>query len=487
MGHVDRAREFVADASRTSWHDEALWFVRAKRDQAADDVPDWESLRTHAGRIKRHALSRLPELWKQFEQNAQDAGAKVHWARDAEEHNEIVADLLRDRGIRRVVKSKSMLTEECGLNERLEADGVEVVDTDLGERIVQLRREPPSHIVMPAIHLRRDEVGDLFAKEMGSPPGLDDPGELTDVARRDLRPRFLAAEAGLTGVNFAVAETGGFVVVTNEGNADLGTALPMLHIASVGLEKIIPRQRDLAPFLRLLARSATGQAITTYTSHFRGPRRPAPGADDERAPELHVVIVDNGRSHLLGRPAFREALACIRCGACLNTCPVYRRSGGHSYGSTIPGPIGSVLEPSRDPVAHAELPRACSLCGSCSEVCPVRIPLHHQLLAWRGELVAAGHRPMLQHYALEVVGRLFAHPATYRGLGALARTLARLVPKTALTRVLPAWTRGRDLPPIPPKSFRALYRERARRRASRTDRREERASGSSHGNEDAMR
>ena len=189
MGHVSRAREFVADSARTRWHDEALWFVRAKRDRAADDVPDWEALRSQAGRIKRHALSRLPELWKRFEREATDAGAVVHWARDAEEHNEIVARLLRERGVRRVVKSKSMLTEECGLNERLESEGVDVVDTDLGERIVQLRREPPSHIVMPAIHLRREEVGDLFSKEMGSPVGLDDPTELTAIARRNLRPR----------------------------------------------------------------------------------------------------------------------------------------------------------------------------------------------------------------------------------------------------------------------------------------------------------
>lgn len=455
MGHVDRAREFVADAERTRWHDEALWFVRAKRDRAADDVPDWEALREQAGLIKRHALTRLPELWMEFETNATQAGAVVHWARDAREHNEIVAGLLRERGVRHAVKSKSMLTEECGLNRHLEAEGVEIIDTDLGERIVQLRHEPPSHIVMPAIHLRRDEVGALFAKEMGSPAGLDDPDELTAVARRDLRPRFLAAEAGLTGINFAIAETGTFVVVTNEGNADLGTALPKLHIASVGLEKIIPRQQDLAPFLRLLARSATGQPISAYTSHFHGPRPASPEAQ-----ELHIVIVDNGRSQLLGRPAYREALACIRCGACLNTCPVYRRSGGHSYGTTIPGPIGSVLAPGRDPAAHAELPRACSLCGSCSDVCPVRIPLHHQLLAWRGELVASGHHSRWRHWGFGLIGRLFARPTAYRLLGRWGRTLARRLPTAALDALFRPWTRQRELPPIPARSFRDLYRQR---------------------------
>jgi L-lactate dehydrogenase complex protein LldF len=455
MGHVSRARAFVADADRTQWHDQALWFVRSKRDRAADQVPDWETLREQAGAIKRNALGRLPELWTRFEANAIAAGAVVHWARDAREHNEIIAELLRERGIRRVVKSKSMLTEECGLNQHLEEQAVEIIDTDLGERIVQLRHEPPSHIVMPAIHLRRSEVGALFADKMGSAPGLDDPTELTAVARRDLRQRFLDAEAGLTGVNFAIAETGTFVVVTNEGNADLGTALPRLHIASVGLEKIVPEQRDLAAFLRLLARSATGQPITTYTSHFRGPRPPSPETQ-----ELHIVIVDNGRSPLLARPAFREALACIRCGACLNTCPVYRRSGGHSYGTTIPGPIGSVLEPSRDLAAHAELPHACSLCGSCSDVCPVKIPLHHQLLAWRGELASAGHHPRWRRWGLGLVGTLFAWPAGYRFLGHWGRALARRLPSARLDSMLAPWTRQRTLPAIPKHSFRELYRRR---------------------------
>ena len=461
MGHVSRARTFVADEARTTWHDEALWFVRAKRDDAADLVPDWEELRIEAASIKREALGRLPQLWRRFEDEAGRAGAVVHWARDADEHNQIVLGLLRDRGIERVVKSKSMLTEECGLNPVLEKHGIDIVDTDLGERIVQLRHEPPSHIVMPAIHLRREEVGALFAEKMGSAPSLDDPDELTAVARKDLRKRFLAAEAGLTGVNFAVAENGTFVIVTNEGNADLGTALPKLHIASVGLEKIVPKQSDLAPFLRLLARSATGQAISTYTSHFRGPR--APEADSQSAaPELHIVVVDNGRSRLLAEPAFREALACIRCGACLNTCPVYRRSGGHSYGTTIPGPIGSVLEPIRDPAAHAELPHACSLCGSCSDVCPVKIPLHHQLLTWRAHLAEGGHHPKSRRLAFGIAGSVFARPWAYRRLTRWGRLLARALPAVWLTRLAAPWTRERALPKIPAKSFRELYRERAR-------------------------
>jgi L-lactate dehydrogenase complex protein LldF len=454
----------VADGARTGWHDEALWFVRAKRDRAADLVPDWEALRVEAAGIKREALSRLPELWRRFEREATRAGAVVHWARDAQEHNRIVLDLLRQRGVRRVVKSKSMLTEECGLNPTLERHGIEIVDSDLGERIVQLRHEPPSHIVMPAIHLRREEVGELFAREMGSPADLVDPDALTAVARKDLRGRFLGAQAGLTGVNFAVAETGAFVVVTNEGNADLGTALPSLHVASVGLEKIVPEQRDLAPFLRLLARSATGQPISTYTSHFRGPRAPDPdpggieGADQPSVPELHIVIVDNGRSRLLAEPAFREALACIRCGACLNTCPVYRRSGGHSYGTTLPGPIGSVIEPARDPAAHVELPHACTLCGSCSEVCPVKIPLHHQLLVWRGRLADEGHHAPRRRLAFRLASALMLRPRLYRIVTGMGRRLARRLPGAWLDAWATPWTRERALPEIPAQSFRELYR-----------------------------
>lgn len=450
MGHVSRARDFVADVERTTWHDRALWFVRAKRDAAADLVPDWEALRSEAAAIKREALERLPELWIEFEAQATRAGAVVHWARDAEEHNAIVARLLTTRGITRVVKSKSMLTEECGLNPHLESRGIEVVDTDLGERIVQLRHEPPSHIVMPAIHLRRGEVGETFARTMGAPAGLDDPDALTAIARRDLRGRFLAAEAGLTGVNFAVAETGSLVVVSNEGNVDLGTALPPLHIACVGLEKIVPAKRDLAVFLRLLARSATGQAISAYTSHFRG-------AAPER--ELHVVIVDNGRSRLLAQPDLREALACIRCGACLNTCPVYRRSGGHSYEAVIPGPIGSVLETARDPVTHAELPHACTLCGSCAEVCPVRIPLPQQLLDLRGVLAERGIHLRRRRIALRLAAELLARPVLYRVVERLGRAVVRALPEAMSERLARPWTGQRALPPIPAESFRTQWKK----------------------------
>ncbi|HVX62709.1 MAG TPA: LUD domain-containing protein, partial [Pirellulales bacterium] len=332
MDHATRAAEFVADEPRTHWHDGALWFVRAKRDKAAHSLPEWELLRETASQIKAHAISRLADYLEEFERNAARLGAKVHWARDAEEHNQIVLGILQSHGAQRVVKSKSMLTEECHLNPYLERHGIQVVDTDLGERIVQLAGEPPSHIVLPAIHKKKEDVGEIFHRFLHTEAGASDPKYLTEAARRHLREKFVEADAGLTGVNFAVAETGGFVVCTNEGNADLGVSLPKLHIACMGVEKIIPRAKDLAVFLRLLARSATGQPITTYSSHFHGPR---PGG------ELHIVLVDNGRSEILASDDFRRSLNCIRCGACMNTCPVYRRSGGHSYAATVPGPIGS--------------------------------------------------------------------------------------------------------------------------------------------------
>jgi len=252
IGHAEKAAPFVADEERAHWHDQALWFVRLKRDRQAESIPEWEALREAAAAIKAHTLSRIADYLEEFERNARTNGIQVHWARDGAEHNAIVHRILADRGLTRLVKSKSMLTEECHLNPYLEAHGIEVTDTDLGERIVQLRHEPPSHIVLPAIHLKKEDIGDLFHKELGTAEGASDPKYLTEAARSHLRQKFMAAQAGLTGVNFAIAETGGFVVCTNEGNADMGTSLPPVHIACMGIEKIVPRTKDLAIFLRLL-------------------------------------------------------------------------------------------------------------------------------------------------------------------------------------------------------------------------------------------
>ena len=449
-GHPEAAARFVTDDARMHWHDQAVWWVRQKRDAASATVPDWEALRAAASAIKRHTLSRLADYLEQFENNAQALGAHVHWASDAAEHNAIVHRLLEARGVKKLVKSKSMLTEECKLNPYLEVRGIEVVDTDLGERIVQLAGEAPSHIVMPAIHHKKEEIGQLFQIHLKTKPGAADPSYLTEAARHHLRDKFLDADAGLTGVNFAIADTGGIVVCTNEGNADMGTSLPRLHIACMGIEKLIPRERDLGVFLRLLARSATGQPVTAYSTHYQGPR--AGG-------ELHIVIVDNGRSAILAREALRGSLACIRCGACMNTCPVYRRSGGHSYHYTVPGPIGSILAPARDP-AYASLPFASTLCGSCADVCPVRIDLHHQLLALRQDLAKQGQVAWHKRFALRVAARVFAWPGLYRLAGWLARRVVPLVPRRLLYVRWNVWGRQRELPPMPRDSFRAQLRRR---------------------------
>jgi L-lactate dehydrogenase complex protein LldF len=450
-GHPERAARFIELPQRAAWHDQSLWFVRARRDKAVRTLPEWESLREAAAAIKAHTVSRLADYLEEFERNATRLGVQVHWARDAHEHNQIVLKIPQDHNVNRLVKSKSMLTEECHLNPYLEEHGIEVVDTDLGERIVQLAQEPPSHIVLPCIHKKKEEIGELFHEHLGTEAGASDPQYLTEAARGHLRDRFVKADAGLTGVNFAIAATGGFVVCTNEGNADLGASLPPLHIACMGIEKLIPGPEDLGVFLRLLARSATGQAITTYSSHFHGPR--AGG-------ELHVVLVDNGRSRVLGQDDFRRSLNCIRCGACMNTCPVYRRSGGHSYNAVVPGPIGSILEPARDPAKHASLPHACSLCGSCSDVCPVKINIHEQLLIWRRELAQQKLLPFTKRVAMSLTSAVFQRPWLYQWAGRLGRTALRLLPRFVVYNRLNPWGRQRELPPVPAQSFRERFKNR---------------------------
>lgn len=451
--HPALAEKFVSNQERAHWHDQALWFVRSKRDLAAKTLPEWEQLRERAAAIKQYTMSHLADLLEQFETNAKANGIHVHWARDAEEHNRIVLDILQKHGVRKLVKSKSMLTEECHLNPFLQEHGIEVVDTDLGEWIVQLRNEPPSHIVMPAIHTKREEIGELFHEKIGTQKGATDPQYLAEAARQELRRKFLGAEAGITGVNFAIAETGGIVVCTNEGNADLGTALPPLHIACMGIEKLIPRAADLGVFLRLLARSATGQPITAYSTHFHGPR------DDKT--EMHLVLVDNGRSQILSSPDFRNSLNCIRCGACMNTCPVYRRSGGHSYNATIPGPIGSILGPARDPRKYSTLPYACSLCGSCTDVCPVKINLHEQLYRFREQIASRKYLSAEKRWGMSIAGAVLKRTWLYRLAGRVGRKALRVLPRGLVNfPMLNPWGRQRELPEPPRQSFRELYRHR---------------------------
>ncbi len=445
--HAALAEKFNKDKARVDWHDQTLWLIRQKRDKAAAQIPEWEALRETASQIKRHALSQLSEYLVQFEEKATANGIIVHWVSDAESHNGIVLRLLKERDMDQLVKSKSMLTEECGLNHFLEKNGIGVVDSDLGERIVQLAGEPPSHIVLPCIHWKKEEIGALFHQYLGTPEGLADPQALTAAARKHLREKFLTRKAAMTGVNFAVAETGEFVVCTNEGNADMGAHLADLHIASMGIEKIIPRRADLGVFLRLLARSATGQPVTTYCSHFARPREGA---------EIHVIIVDNGRTVQLGRPDFRESLKCIRCGACFNTCPVYRRSGGHSYHTAIAGPIGSILAPNLDMKKYADLPFASTLCGSCSAVCPVKIDIHTQLYKWRQELTKEPDADKVKKAGVQAMASVLSHPAVYRITGKMGRNTLRFAPFMLKNKMNP-WYKQREMPDPPKASFRDWY------------------------------
>ena len=447
--HAALADAFNKDEPRVNWHDETLWWVRQKRDKAAHTVPGWEELRETASRIKDNVLSNLSEYLAQFEAMAVANGITVHWAADAEEHNAIILSILRRHQVDKMVKSKSMLTEECHLNEFLEQQGIDVVDTDLGERVVQLAGEPPSHIVLPCIHKKKEEIGDIFHEHLGTPAGNADPQFLTHAARLHLREKFLTRRVALTGVNFAIAETGEFVVCTNEGNADMGAHLSDVHIACMGIEKLIPQRKHLGVFLRLLARSATGQPITTYSSHFKKPR---PGQ------EMHIVLVDNGRSVHLGRADFRNSLKCIRCAACFNTCPVYRRSGGHSYHTAVAGPIGSILAPNLDREKYADLPFASTLCGSCSNVCPVKIDIHEQLYKWRQVIVQGGHAPLAKKAAMKTMTWVLSNPSVYHTAGKTGRWFMLNVPFTVNNGLNP-WYRQRDMPVSPKQSFGEWYKK----------------------------
>ena len=449
MNHAKKASKFIANEERTNWHDKALWLVRSKRDLAANNVSEWEELRGLASQIKRHTLSKLDDYLVQFEENALKNGAIVHWAANGDEHNEIVYRILKSVNAKKVVKSKSMLTEECGLNPFLEKHNFEVIDTDLGERIIQLRKESPSHIVLPAIHLKKEEIGELFHEKLDTVKGESNPNYLTAEARKHLREKFLNADVALTGVNFAVAETGQVVVCTNEGNADMGVHLANVQIHSLGIEKIIPQQKHLGVFTRLLARSATGQEITTYTSHFKAPKEGG---------QMHIILVDNGRSNMLNENEI-TALKCIRCGACMNTCPVYRRSGGHSYGSLIPGPIGSVLAPIKNEKQSADLPFACTLCGSCTNVCPVQVDLDKQLYSLRQKITQNGNAPKLMNYTMKIAGRVLSSTFLYDFSGKMARMAIKFLPRFILYSKLNIWAQKRELPKVPEYSFKEWYKK----------------------------
>src|SRR5437660_6101630 len=354
-----------------------------RRLEATKSLPNWEDLRSQARAIKDETLLHLDRYLEQFEANAEKAGAQIHWARDAGEANTIVCRLARERNARLAVKSKSMATEEIHLNAALEAEGVEALETDLGEYIIQLAGETPSHIITPAIHKTKGQIAELFVDKLGI-ERTSDVSKLTSTARQILRAKFGAADIGISGVNFGVGETGTICIYENESNVRLTTSLPKTHIAVMGIEKVVPRFADLEVFLKLLPRSGTGQHLTSYQSLITGTKR---HPEDEGPDELHIVLLDNGRSRMLARAVTRQSLACIRCGACLNACPVYQQVGGHAYGSVYPGPIGAVITPQLFGLTKAaQLPYASSLCGACREVCPVKIDIPQLLLYLRAEI-----------------------------------------------------------------------------------------------------
>jgi L-lactate dehydrogenase complex protein LldF len=447
-----------------------------RRKAAIATVPDWEASREAARSIKSEVLGKLDKYLIAFADNAEANGAKIHWAVDAKEACSIVTGLVKERGAEMVVKSKSMLTEEIHLNAALEAEGIEPIETDLGEWIIQLAGETPSHIVVPAIHKTKAQIAELFAEKVGTDrdAGVD---ELTATARRILRQKFAEATVGISGVNFGIAETGSILILENEGNVRLTTSLPKTHIAVMGIEKLLPKFTDLAVFLELLPRSGTGQRLTAYQSIITGTKK---HTDDEGPDELHIVLVDNGRSKMLAHPVTRQSLACIRCGACLNACPVYQSVGGHSYGAVYPGPIGAVITPQLEGLAKAkQLPYASSLCGACREVCPVKIDIPELLLHLRAEItegtangIAATEnvpRRRGESLAFRLYGGMWKTPGRYRLFQKIARMTQRLIARdgqigkvsgivASAAPPLGAWTAWRDAPAVAPESFRELWK-----------------------------
>ena len=463
--HSKAAEVYQQNPEVVAHHDQTFYGVRQKRDRMAQYLPEWEDLREAASQIKKHTITHLADYLELFEQNATKNGVHVHWAKDAQEYNAIVYDILQQHQVKKVVKSKSMLTEECHLNENLERRGIEVIETDLGERILQMMKLAPSHIVMPALHVHREDIGATFRrlipnyKEIAasysgrvagdSVADENDPTFLTYVARMHLRQQFMEADAGMTGANFGVAETGDVVVCTNEGNADMSTSIPKLHIVSMGIEKLVPNYAAMGVFQRLLARNGTGQETTVYTSHFRGPR---PGG------EMHIVLVDNGRSSILSNQEHWQTLKCMRCGACMNTCPVYRRSAGYSYTYFIPGPIGINLGMLRDARRYSDNVSACSLCCSCDNVCPAKVDLSTQIYRWRQQLDSLGKADPMKKYMSVGMGFLFNNPQVYTCALRLS-PMVNWVPGPLLQSSLNPWAYAHQMMKFPQKSFHQLWKE----------------------------
>lgn len=459
----DRAEAALHDVQLKTALDRATGRFTAHRSTALAVLIDSDQLRDQARAARARALAQLDRHLLQLEEQVVAAGGQVHWAADAADARRIIAQVARQGNVRRIVKGKSMASEEIHLNHALEEAGFTVVETDLGEYIIQLAGQTPSHIIAPAIHWTKEQVSDLFHEKLGM-PHTDQIGDMAKTARETLRAEYLRADMGITGVNFAVAETGTIVLIENEGNGRLTSTAPRIHLALMGIERVVATTEDLMPLLQVLARSATGQKLSVYTNMVTGPAR---AGEPDGPDEFHLVLLDNGRSKILGTE-YVEALYCIRCGACLNTCPVYGEIGGHAYGATYPGPIGAVLTPLLNGLNQDNkwLPYASSLCGACQEVCPVRIPLPDYLLKLRRDAVEQigalpGERVGMRGWRIAM-----GSVKLYRASAAAARMGTRLIGRRGRIRRLPPplhqWTHGRDFPPFAPESFRERWAKRRR-------------------------
>ena len=453
-----QARVVTRDLRHRGLIQTALRKYETARDRKKAAFGDWQSARQAAAETKWDAINHLDTYLAEFADKMEARGTQVHWAGNAAEAREIILGIIRSKGARSIIKSKAMTAEEIHLNEAMEKAGYEVVESDLGEFIVQLRHEPPYHIVFPAMHLTRDDINELFQKELGS-ASTREPEELTMIARRALRRKYITADVGITGANFAIAETGMISITENEGNARLTAALPKTMITLVGIEKVLPKLEDLALFLPMLATAGAGQTLTGYNTMYGGPRQPGECDGPE---EYHVVLLDNRRTELLADPEQRDALHCIRCGACLNVCPIFKNVGGHTYGTTYSGPVGSVITPHlRGLQDWKHLSGSSSLCGACTEACPVMIDLHHHLLQNRRNAVV-GEPSFFERLAYRLFAFVINRPGLYRfakEAGRLTEPLQKWIRDTPLDPAR-AWTATRDLPPMPEQSFKEWWEER---------------------------
>ena len=471
--YVSTSHDFKANAARELANaDLQTALGKAKghfidgRQTAVDRLPEFDALRDRGRDIKNHVIEHLDYYLELFEANVQRAGGTVHWARNAAEAQAIVLDICRSVDATSVNKGKSMISEECGINEMLEANGIRAVETDLGEYIIQLRDEKPSHIIAPAVHVTKAQVEESFrATHTGLDPArnLDEPTALLGEARAVLREKYFTAQVGITGANFLVAETGTSIIVTNEGNGDLSQLLPKVHIALASIEKLVPTLEDTTTLLRILARSATGQEFSSYTTLSTGPRRPG---DPDGPEQYHVILLDNGRSAMLGTE-FQDMLRCIRCGACMNHCPVYQSVGGHAYGWVYPGPMGAVLTPSLIGVEEGgNLPNASTFCGRCEEVCPMRIPLPKMMRHWRNKEYEAHLSPGTFRAGLALWAFFARRPSLYRlATGLQARLMKKMAGGRGRFASLPlagGWTKYRDMPAPEGRTFQSLWAERRR-------------------------